>query len=147
LEELMDMYERSVGHGATLLLNVAPDNRGLLVEEEARRMLELGEEIRRRYGSPLAAGSGGSCVELRLQEAVDVKRFVIMERLEHGERIRGYVIDARINDSWVQVGGGSAIGHKKIDTLPAGLRASQFRLTVTESTGEPFIRSFAVFGC
>ncbi|WP_028612191.1 alpha-L-fucosidase [Paenibacillus harenae] len=146
LEELMDMYERSVGHGATLLLNVAPDNRGLLVEEEVRRVLELGEGIRRLYGSPLATGSGGSCVELRLQEAVEVKRFVTMERLEHGERIRGYVIEARINDSWAQVGGGSAIGHKKIDTLPAGLRATEFRVTVTESTDKPFIRSFAIYG-
>ena len=53
VEELVGCYEYSVGRGANLLLNVGPDHRGLIPEEDAARLLEFGDEIRRRYANPL----------------------------------------------------------------------------------------------
>ena len=45
VDELFGMYEMSVGHGSNFLLNVGPDDRGLLPDADAKRLLELGERI------------------------------------------------------------------------------------------------------
>ena len=44
---LLDIYYKSIGRGTNLLLNIAPDNRGLLPEPDvnrARWMLQRNEE-------------------------------------------------------------------------------------------------------
>ncbi|MBW7458843.1 alpha-L-fucosidase, partial [Paenibacillus sepulcri] len=56
LDELMDLYERIVGGNSAFLLNLPPDQRGLIHENDARRMRELGERIREAYQTNLAAG-------------------------------------------------------------------------------------------
>lgn len=145
LEELIGLYERSVGHGATLLLNVAPDNKGLFLEEEVQRVIELGDEIKRRYACPLAKSSGGRSVSIRLKREEDIHRMVLMEQIEHGERVRSYVVEAERKGDWIEIARGSAIGHKKIDSLAVPIRASHIRLTILESVGEPHIRSFSVY--
>ena len=53
LDELFGMYEMSVGHGSNFLLNIGPDNRGLLPEADVARLAELGERIRSSYKTPL----------------------------------------------------------------------------------------------
>lgn len=145
LEELTDLYERSVGHGATLLLNAAPDSRGLIPDAEVQRMKELGDEIKRRYASPLAESSGSRTVSINLEREADIHRTVIMEQIELGERVQSYIVEAEIKGEWTVIARGSAIGHKKIDPLNLPVRTSHIRLTVLESTLEPHIRSFTVY--
>lgn len=146
LEELIGIYERSVGHGATLLLNVAPDNRGLFLEEEVQRVIELGDEIKRRYAAALAESSvGGRSITIQLNREEDIHRMVIMEQIEHGERVRSYIVEAESGGEWIEIARGSAIGHKKIDSLAVPIRTSHIRLTVLESVGEPYIRSFSIY--
>jgi alpha-L-fucosidase len=145
LDQLIDMYYRSVGHGANLLLNLAPDNRGLIPDEEAVRAAELGDEIKRRFSAPLTAASGtGTTLTLALDAESEVDHVILMEQIEHGERVRAYVLEAEQGGSWVQVAEGSAVGHKKIDAFPA-VRTSRLRLRVLESVSEPQIRSFQAF--
>lgn len=145
LDELMEMYCRSVGHGATLLLNVAPDNRGLLPDEDVRRVIEFGDEIRRRFAKPLAeTGGEGSLLVNELSEELPVDQIVLMERIAHGERVKAYTLEADRDGSWVELVRGSAIGHKKIDRFEP-VRTKRIRLKVLSSEGEPLIRSFAVY--
>lgn len=54
LDHLLDIYHRSVGHGAGLLLNVAPDRRGLIPEADAARVKELWDTVRRLYRFDMA---------------------------------------------------------------------------------------------
>ncbi|MFD3272082.1 alpha-L-fucosidase [Paenibacillus dendritiformis] len=145
LEHLMDLYYRSVGHGTTLLLNVSPDNRGLLPEPDTERVLEFGAEIRRRFGQPLGSASGtGSELELALDEEALVDHVVTMENIAHGERVHAYTIEAEVGGEWKPVAVGSAIGHKKIDRIEP-TRTSRVRIRVTEEAAEPHIRSLAAY--
>ncbi|MBB6637124.1 alpha-L-fucosidase [Cohnella thailandensis] len=54
-EELIDLYERTVGGNSTFLLNLPPDLRGLIHETDAERLKELGNRLRARYRYNLAA--------------------------------------------------------------------------------------------
>ncbi|MEK3770683.1 alpha-L-fucosidase [Paenibacillus sp. FSL R5-0887] len=147
LEQLMDIYYRSVGHGATLLLNVAPDNRGLFPEADVQRLLEFGKEIRRRFDKALAVTAGtGDIVELELPAATVIDHVEIMEDIAYGERVEGYMLEAYSNGAWLELKRGSSIGHKKIDAFPPVV-AEKIRLRVSEAAASPKIRRLAVYHC
>lgn len=56
LEALKEIYFASVGSNSVLLLNVPPDRRGRIHENDARRLHEFGEWLRRSFARNLAAG-------------------------------------------------------------------------------------------
>jgi len=143
LTHLMDMYNRSVGRGAVLLLNNTPDTTGAIPEADARRSAEFGAEIKRRYAAPLAETRGaGEEVELDLGGPQTIDCLITMEDIARGERVREYVLEAMGADGWNQLCKGTAIGHKKID-LVRPVRASKVRLRVTKSAAVPQIRKLA----
>ena len=97
----MDMYYRSVGHGAVLLLNHTPDTSGQIPEADVKRGAEFGAEVRRRFGKSLAETSGqGDCIELPLSTATTIDHVVTMEDIRHGERVRRYVIEGLVGKRW-----------------------------------------------
>lgn len=55
LDHLLAIHYRSIGLGANLLLNLPPDTRGLLPEEDVARLAEFSAEVRRRFSAPLPA--------------------------------------------------------------------------------------------
>jgi alpha-L-fucosidase len=55
-EQLMDLYERSVGRNASFILNVPPDKRGLFTDAEVASLKAFGELRQKRYGINLAVG-------------------------------------------------------------------------------------------
>lgn len=145
LEEVLDIYYRSVGHGATLLLNISPDNRGLLPEVDVERVIEFGDEIRRRFGQPVGQTSGeGTELLLKLEYIQPVNHVIIMEDIAHGERVREYVLEAFSHGEWKELVRGSAIGHKKIDRFDS-VETDQLRVRILSSVEQPLIRNLAAY--
>lgn len=145
LEELMDLYYRSVGHGATLLLNVSPDNRGLLPEVDVERIIELGDEIRRRFDSSIAHTEGeGAELTLSIEHIQPVNHVIIMEDIAEGERVREYVLEGYSAGEWVELARGSAIGHKKIDRFES-IETDHLRVRFLTSAEKPVIRGFYAY--
>lgn len=58
LSNLMDMYEKSVGRNATLIVGLTPNPEGLIPQQDVKRLQEWGQEINRRFKKPLAQTSG-----------------------------------------------------------------------------------------
>ena len=145
LEQLIDIYYRSVGHGATLLLNIAPDSRGLIPEVDVNRVIALGNEIERRFGHSLAEMMGeGEEIELELPESLIIDHIIIMEDIAFGERVHDYIIEAQSGSEWIEIVRGSAIGHKKIEQFKP-ISAERVRLRVLGAIDRPMIRRIAVF--
>ncbi|MEC0305715.1 alpha-L-fucosidase [Paenibacillus lautus] len=145
LDEVLDIYYRSVGHGATLLLNISPDNRGLLPEVDVERVIEFGDEIRRRFGQPVGQTSGeGTELLLKLEYIQPVNHVIIMEDIAHGERVLEYVLEAFSHGEWKELVRGSAIGHKKIDRFDT-VETDQLRVRILSSVEQPLIRNLAAY--
>lgn len=143
LDNLMEIYENSVGHNSTLIIGVAPDNRGLVPDEDVKRLKEFGDEIKRRYGTPLASVSGvGNVFSLNFKPAVKVNAAVISENITKGERVRSYKIEGKIKGKWRILSSGTCIGHKKIDTWEPQ-NVSALRLYIKMSEGKPYISAFS----
>ena len=60
MEELSDMYFNSVGHNATLLLNVPPNNQGKVDKAILDRVTEFGNNIKETFKTNLAKAEGAS---------------------------------------------------------------------------------------
>jgi alpha-L-fucosidase len=56
LQQLLDIYYQSVGRNASLLLNVPPDARGLIHENDIKALMELAKTIKADFNHDLAKG-------------------------------------------------------------------------------------------
>jgi len=145
VDELMEMYYQSVGHGAVLLLNHTPDTTGRIPEADVRRGAEFGAEIKRRFGQSLAETSGeGPVVELDLGRPASIDHVITMEEITQGERVREYVVEGFAGESWRELCRGTAVGHKKIDRFEP-VRVAKVRFRTLQAAAEPKIRKLAVY--
>ena len=145
VSDLMDMYEQSVGRNATLILGLTPDPSGLMPEGDVKRLKEWGDEINHRYGTPLAQTQGQKkSLILKLNHESTVDACIIQEDIVQGERIRQYIIEAKINGKWQKVAEGESVGHKRIAKFnPISTR--ELRLTIPQSIAMPQIINFSAY--
>ena len=136
---LFQLWLASVGRGAGLNLNLAPDRRGLIPEAdvvELARFRGLVEAftavdlLRGRGAGALAAltdGDRGTCWEAPscTAEAViefggsrDVGGIRIEEAIAFGQRVEAFAVDVRAWGAWYEVARGTTIGAQRI--LPVG---------------------------
>jgi alpha-L-fucosidase len=174
LPELLDLYDQTVGHGGQLMLGLAPDRRGLLPEEDTKRLKEFGSAIAKRYSASanLAAatrpsipgdagnasaldndpdtfwsappGSHHSVLEMDLPKSITFDHTLVMERLNNGQHIQAFRIQAWDGAHWQTIVDGKTIGHKRIDAFSAR-KASRVRLNILSSTDQAEIREFQLF--
>ena len=169
LDELLTTYDQTVGHGAQLMLGLAPDNRGLLPDSDVARLKEFGDAVHERYAHNLALGRiGGTAeqtaaldndpdtfwsapigshhatLEVNFPKPVTFNRSLIMEWLNDGQHVQKYAIEAWDGKAWKHVAGAEAIGHKKVDTF-VPVTASRVRLNILSSSAEAHIREFQLY--
>ena len=145
LEQLVEIYYRSVGRGAQLLLNVTPDRTGHVPQPDADRLTAFGTEIRRRFALSVAETDGaGREVRLDLGGSARVDHVVLEEDLQDGERVREWWLEGSDGAAWRRLATGSAIGRRRIQPIePAVLSA--LRLAVGRAEGIPRIRRLAAY--
>jgi alpha-L-fucosidase len=171
VDELLEIYDHSVGRGAQLMLGIAPDNRGLLPDADVKRLEEFGSALRRRARGNLSlaheragteesaaldgdpdtfwsapAGSNHAVLEAAFANPVTFDHALTMEWLNDGQRVEKYAIEAWDEKAaeWKRVATGEAIGHKKIDSFPA-VTAKRVRLDILSSTAPARIREFQLY--
>ena len=171
LTELLDIYDKTVGRGAQLMLGLAPDRRGLLPESDVARLEEFGAALKQRASNNLAIERGGSVtdrsaafdgdpdtfwsapqgshhatLEVNFGHSVTFDHAVTMEWLNDGQHVEKYAIEVwkDADHKWERIAEGQAIGHKKIDVFPA-VTAGRVRLNILSSTAEAHIREFQLY--
>jgi len=145
LENLVDMYYKSVGHNTTLILGVTPNPDGRIPESDVNRLKEFGDEIKRRFSTPLAKTSGtGKKQTIKLTKSSKINHILLQEDISQGERVRAFLLEGKTKNGWQSIFEGSVIGHKFIHVFE-DIEVSQVRLAITESKGDPILRGFEVF--
>jgi len=134
LDELLEIYHKTVGRGAQLVLGIAPDNRGLLPEEDVKRLEEFGAEVQRIYGKPLAAADRNNPHILSMPEKRLADRVVLAEDLAYGQMVRSFAVEAWTGGRWKVAARGSTIGYKRIVVFDP-VETSRLRVEVLESLG------------
>lgn len=173
LEDLIKVYNGSVGGNGTFLLNIPPNTDGLFCEEDVKRLEEIGEYLRKTYETDLLPdaaltadsekpGCGianvldqsydsyymaekPSCEILCLwDKEVDIGNIVLMENIKLSQRVESYAVDALIDGSFKEIYAGTVIGYKRI--IPTdGVKTSQLRIRITDSRCEPTLSFVGVY--
>jgi alpha-L-fucosidase len=169
LDELIGIYEQTIGRGGQLILGLAPDRRGLLPDADVKRLEEFGDAIRQRYSEnsiakeriPNAAteaafdgdtdtfwsaplGSHHAFLEADFRKPVTFDHALTMEWLNDGQHVEHYRIEVWDGKNWKPIVEGHAIGHKRIDPFRS-VTASRVRLNILSSTAGAHIREFQIF--
>lgn len=145
LNTLMNMYEKSVGRNATLIVGLTPDPTGLMPDGDVKRLEEWGKEIDRRFGTPIATTRGQQrSLELNLGRKQRVSYSIIRENISKGERIRGYKMEAEVDGKWKTISAGESVGHKRIERFEP-VETTKVRLVITNDVALPDIVDFSVY--
>ncbi len=124
--QLIDLYYKSVGRGATLLLNVPPNRQGLLDTADVASLTAFGDYRRATFEHPQ-------------RDKFDVIR--IREDIRDGQRIDAFVVEDGHKN---KIAEGASVGPRRLIRLDSPVTGRAF-LRVTQSSGRPKIAEFAVF--
>lgn len=139
-EQLLDLYLKSVGRGSSLLLNVPPDTRGLIHENDVKALLEF----RKLRDSWLGRDLGhrgtwdGLSRTLRFSKPMTIDAATFGERIEKGQRIRRFSVEALVDGKWLSVASGESVGRKRICVFDP-VRALAVRIQVESSIGDALL--------
>lgn len=144
VDDLMDIWFSSVGRGCNLILNVTPDQRGLLPQADSIRLMEFKAARDAYFAKKLAnCRNKGGNVTLKVKEPC--KCIVLQEDIKYGQKIKAFTVEALVAGEWQKVVEGTTIGHKRILPFDASVDASKIRVTVTDSFAEPMLKSVTIY--
>ncbi|MEV5592547.1 alpha-L-fucosidase [Streptomyces sp. NPDC052496] len=130
---LMDLYEKSVGRNASLLLNAAPDRSGRIDAADVASLTGFGRAVRETYGRDLLQGG-------RAPGVITFDRVGLGEDLRYGQRVERFAVEARAAGGvWRRIAGGATVGHRRILALPAPVTADAVRVRVLASRAAPHL--------
>lgn len=130
VEQLTDIYYKSVGRNGLLLLNIPVDKRGLIQENDAARLMKLKKALQKDFAVNFAEGPQGASkkvtaveneqgsritsIEVDLSGKKSISMLVLQEKISMGQRVSSFKVFAQQNGNWTPIAGGTTIGYKRI---------------------------------
>ena len=172
LEKLIDIYFNSVGLNSSLLLNIPVDTRGLIHENDTKRLYELNNYIRNTFSNNFFMESKmyfndtshpidklidnkisticpfktklNNVIEISLNENKIVDIFKISENINLGQRVKKFRLQALVDDIWVTIEEGTTIGSKRLIKFePIDIKKLKF--TIIDSKDIPMISEIGIY--
>ena len=167
-KDLAEIYFKTVGGNATLLLNVPPNKDGLIDKREIKTLQKFTELITEPFRNEItdysaaviaddeserAYPKGESCtfrddesiLKIRFNKKEEITSFVIREDLRNSQRIESFRLFAKNGYDYTEIGKGTVIGSKKILRLKKTTETDELLFAVTGTRGEPTIRDFSIY--
>ncbi len=170
-EKLLDIYFSSVGYNSVLLLNIPPDRRGLLHDNDVKAMKGLRSLLDTMYALNFASNaklksdgknvqgitdhqlttywitkgdkeSGTIEITLPHQQTVDV--LCLQENITLGQRIEKFRLEYKDGEQWKEAGKGTTVGYKRLVRFNP-VTSSAFRLIIEASRLNPTISELGIY--
>lgn len=155
-ETLLDLYLRSVGQNGSFLLNVPPDTRGFIHENDVKSLLEFKQLRDELFSQPttikgMTASSGDPTglndttrntfwapspraathwVRFDVNRGTQVRTVVLQEAIQFGQTVTSFEVN-----SGVEIAKGTTIGAKRIFHLKSPVTVDQLELRIKSSRG------------
>lgn len=129
--QLMNLYEKSVGRNASLLLNVPPGRDGRIADADVASLTAFGKAVRGTYGT-----------DVRRTQSPGPYTFdgvAVREDIRQGQRVEKFAVEARIDGGWQRIVEGTIIGNRRILPLASPVTATAVRVKVLESRAAPHL--------
>lgn len=173
-ERLFDLYLKSVGRGANLLLNVPPDNQGLIHENDVEALIGFKKLRDENFGTNLLKQANSywefldddmmpDSLQVRaislspkiysinvenfvvqLQQPARINCIVLREAIHLGQTIRKFKVLLYNKDQVVNEITGTTVGRKRILTFPTSTITS-FKVFLEDAKGNDNISGVAAY--
>lgn len=145
-EDLIALFDSSVGRNSKLLLNVPPDRRGLFHERDVASLLGMRARLDVRFAHDLAAGGSTrwrttgpvtALLELDLPRPSTIGLVDLREPIALGQAVAAYRLEGRTADGrWHLLSRGTTIGYRRLLTVPP-MRLAGLRVAITDAVMRP----------
>jgi alpha-L-fucosidase len=145
VDNLVTLYETSVGRNGKLLLNVPPTRDGRLHDVDVARLSAFRERLDAMFNTDVARGAPSSWratgsraeeLEIRLERPATISLARLKEPIARGQRVSRYRLSGTAGDEWRDLSHGNTIGYMKLDRFP-GVIVSRVRLTIEDAVDTP----------
>ena len=150
-DQLFDLYLKSVGRGSTLLLNVPPDRRGLINENDSIALIGFKKLRDQNFSKPLASKTfttsshvDNSMYQLKLGKVASVNCIVLKEPIKSGQKIKSFTVLFKKGNEMVKEISGTTIGRKRILSF-SSVEADAIVITIIESKPKPAISDIKAY--
>lgn len=148
-EILFDLYLKSVGRGATFLLNVPPDGRGLIHGHDSASLVDFNNLKKNYFKTDLAKNrklvkAGKNKYNMTWSTPQLIHAISLSENIINGQSISAFVIKLYSNHQLVNTLEGSTVGHKRILTIPS-VTADKIEIEITDLYGRENMGKIAVY--
>lgn len=151
LNHLTDIYFKSVGYNSVLLLNIPPDLRGLINENDVQRLKEFSSYLKKTFvrnyvlkGSEAWNGTSGTVRQYDIQKDALVNAFMIQEDISKGQRIESFLVEAYKDGSWIHMAEGTTVGYKRLVRF-SDTRPERIRVTIRSARGVANVAAVGLF--
>jgi len=151
LNHLTDIYFKSVGYNSVLLLNIPPDLRGLINENDVQRLKEFSSYLKKTFarnyvlkGNETWHGTSGTVRQYDIQKDALVNAFMIQEDISKGQRIESFLVEAYKDGSWIHMAEGTTVGYKRLVRF-SDTRPERIRITIRSVRGVANVAAVGLF--
>jgi alpha-L-fucosidase len=146
-EELFQLYLKSVGRGANLLLNVPPDRNGHFNVHDSAALIGFKKLRDESFDNALADkkfAAASSTYAIQLNGKQKLNCIVLNEDIATGQKIKSFTIQLRLNNGTVEELHGNTVGKKRIYTFPA-MEADSFIVKIDDAKATPLLNEIAAY--
>lgn len=141
-EQLFDLYLKSVGRGATLLLNIPPDRRGKFHSNDSAALVEFQKLKAESFQKDVLKQAKHTSVKqhhflkeviITLRETEKINCIVLQEDLKKGQQVAKYrILLNHSSGEPIKEIQGTTIGHKRIISFPV-VQAASIKIILEET--------------
>jgi alpha-L-fucosidase len=146
-EELFQLYLKSVGRGANLLLNVPPNREGLIDSHDSAALVGFKELREESFDKPVADkkfNSASSTYTIDLHQSQKINCIVLKEDIATGQKIISFTVQFKQKNNTVKELKGSTVGKKRILTFPL-TEAGSIIIKVNEEKATPLLNEISAY--
>ncbi|MDX1913560.1 MAG: alpha-L-fucosidase [Saprospiraceae bacterium] len=162
-DQLWQIYLHSVGRGANLILNVPPDRRGLIHENDAAALVAFGDKLRTAFSNNLlknipaqnstkALTDGQrttfhpveSNISFDLGKKMSFNSVLLREHIAEGQQIAAFSVEVREGKKWREVARSTTIGAGKIMQFPE-VTSRKLRIKVLDARGKAVLTEVELY--
>jgi alpha-L-fucosidase len=171
-ETLFNIYLKSIGRGANLILNVPPDTRGLISSFDSAALIGFAKLRSQSFEKSLLNENGVTILlnkkiltdfnsgtnevvkfgnnykdqylEIHFKKEVPVNCILLKEALVWGQRIKSFRIELYNNDSLTYTVSNTTIGHERLISFPSR-NCNQIRVHILDAKSDPILDGLAIF--
>ncbi len=168
LTKMVDIYFNSVGMNAVLLLNIPPDTRGLIHENDVARLKEFKAYLDETFEDNLIlnaectdASSANPAIDndydtywqidkfpasatFKLSQPQKINVVMLQEYIAKGQRVEQFKVEAKVDGAWTEVAKGTTIGYKRLLRFP-NITTDEVRVSIEQARDGALINTVGLF--